>query len=219
MPIYGYIDESGTLVEQQVMTVSLVLLDGRRTADRITERILKELFPHLAGSVKDLNKKKLHFTDMQEPTQNLVASHLAKEKISGVINSHWHSNASETHQELFSRYTKMVQLLLYKGLEMTSGDLQIVIAEQGSPDTYKGKLFGDLGKTVELYRRRTGAYRSVGFELKSAQTVRGLQIADFYAGTVRKMWLEGLQGLESKASAPYRHVEHQIRLENYIDLE
>jgi hypothetical protein len=217
MPIYGYIDESGTLVEQQVMTVGLVLLDGRRSADRIAERILKELYPHLTELPKELGKKKLHFADMQEATQIKVARHLAQEKLCGVINSHWHSSESETHQILFSRYTMMIQLLLYKGLELTSGDLQLVIAEQGSPEIYKGKLFADLDKTVELYRRRTGVYRKVGFELNSAQIVRGLQLADFYAGTVRKMWLEGLQGREAKASAPYRQIEHQITLADYID--
>ncbi len=66
MATYGYVDESGTLVEQKVMTISLVLLDGHRTAHHITDRILKELFPHLAKDPKVLGKKKLHFADMQE---------------------------------------------------------------------------------------------------------------------------------------------------------
>lgn len=217
MTIYGYVDESGTLVEQRVMTVSLVLLEGRRAADHMSERILKELFPHLVKTPKVLGKKILHFTDMQESTQNHVASQLATQKISAVINSHWHIYGSETHQESFSRYTRMVQLLLYQGLEMTSGDFHLIIAEQGSPESYQAKLFADLGKTVSLHKKRTGNYRNVRFELKSAQTVRGLQLADFYAGTVRKMWLEGLQGFEANNSMPFRHLEHQITLKTYID--
>ena len=216
MSQFAYIDESGTLVEQQIMTVSLVLLSGRRTPDRIAERILKLLYPHLASNPKALGKKKLHFCDMSSTVQNQVAAQLAQEKITGVINSHWHTGLEETHQILFSRYTRMTQLLLYRALEMTSGDLIVVIAEQGSPETYKTALFEDLQKTVDLFRRRTGTFRKVTFELNSAQSLRGLQIADFYAGAVRKMWLESNTGVETHLCAPYRLVQHQIKLEDYF---
>lgn len=215
---YAYIDESGTLVEHEVMTVSLVLLSGRRTPDRISERILKVLYPHLAGNPKALGKKKMHFADMREEVQNQVATQLAQEKIAGVINSHWHTGAEEAHQILFSRYTRMVQLLIYRALEMTIGPLTVVIAEQGSPETYKSALFADLEKTVELFRRRTGSFRKVDFELDSAQTLRGLQIADFYAGAVRKMWLESMTGTDTHLCAPYRHIQHQVKLEDYFEL-
>lgn len=219
MASYAYIDESGTLVEHEIMTVSLVLLAGRRTPDRISERILKLLYPHLASNPKALGKKKLHFADMSGTVQNQVASQLAEEKITGVINSHWHTCEEETHQVLFARYTRMAQLLLYRALEMTTDDLTVIIAEQGSPETYKTALFADLEKTVELFRRRTGTFRKVNFELKSAQSLRGLQIADFYAGAVRKMWLESMTGVETHLCAPYRHVQHQIKLEEYFELE
>lgn len=69
MTIYAYVDESGTLIEHQVMTVSLVLLHGRKAADRINVNILKELYPQLAHDLKALGKKKLHFADMSEPVQ------------------------------------------------------------------------------------------------------------------------------------------------------
>ena len=219
MPQYAYIDESGTLVEHVIMTVGLVLMSGRRTPDRISERILKTLYPHLAGNPKALGKKKMHFADMSGTVQNRVAAQLAQEKITGVINSHWHTGEEETHQILFFRYTRMVQLLLYRALEVTTGDLTVVIAEQGSPETYKAGLLADLDKIVELFRRRTGTFRKVTYELKSAQSQRGLQIADFYAGTVRKMWLESMTGVESHLCAPYKHVQHQIKLEEYFELE
>jgi hypothetical protein len=219
MANFAYIDESGTLVEHEIMTVSLVLLGGRRTPDRISERILKVLYPHLAEDAKALGKKKMHFADMSGKVQNQVASQLAQEKISGVINSHWHTDEEETHPTLFPRYTRMVQLLLYRALEMTTGDLTVIIAEQGSPETYKTALFADLEKTVELFRRRTGVFRKVTFELRSAQSLRGLQIADFYAGAVRKMWLESMTGVETHLCVPYRHVQHQIKLEDYFELE
>jgi hypothetical protein len=47
----------------------------------------------------------------------------------------------------------------------------------------------------------------------------GLQIADFYAGAVRKMFLDSVNGLESNLSSPYDRLQHQISLEDYIDLE
>lgn len=216
---FAYIDESGTLIEHEIMTVSLVLLAGRRAPDRIADHILKQLFPHLAKDAKTLGKKKMHFADMTSEVQNQVASQLAKENIVGVINSHWHTASEETHHTLFSRYTTMVQILLLKALELTEGDLTVVIAEQGSPETYKTAFFADLSKVVTLYRQRTGIYRKVAFELKSAQTHRGLQIADFYAGTVRKMWLESRTGVEPHLCAPYKHVEHQLQLEDYFEFE
>lgn len=219
MSNYAYIDESGTLVEHEIMTVSLVLVAGRRTPDRISERILKLLYPHLADDPKTLGKKKMHFADMSGRVQDQVAGQLAQEKIFGVINAHWHSEKEETHQVLFSRYTRMVQLLLYRALEMTSGDLTVIIAEQGSPESYRTALFADLAKTVDLFRRRTGTFRKVSFELKSAQSQRGLQIADFYAGAVRKMWLETMTGVESHLCKPYRHIQHQIKLEDFFELE
>jgi hypothetical protein len=219
MSTHAFIDESGTLVEHKIMTVSLVLLEGRRSAERICQRILKELYPHLAHDPKALNRKQMHFADMPDSTQNQVARHLAAAKISAVINSHWHSGEDETHQILFTRYTKMVQLLIYRALEATTGDLTVIIAEQGSPESYRTIFFSDLQKTVDLYRRRSGQFRAVDFDLKSTKTVRGLQLADFYAGTVRKMWLESSNGAETHVCTPYRHVQNQITLENYIDLE
>jgi len=216
---FAYVDESGTLIEHEIMTVSLVLLEGRRAPERISERILELLYPHLADDPRALGKKKMHFADMTGDVQNIVAGQLAQENIVGVINSHWHTNEEEKHYTLFSRYTRMVQILLYKALERTEGDLTVVIAEQGSPDTYRAALFADLDKTVELYKQRTGKYRKVTYELKSAQTHRGLQLADFYAGTVRKMWLESKSGVETHLCSPYKHVQHQIQLEDYFEFE
>lgn len=218
MPTYAYIDESGTMPEHEVMTVSLVLLEGKRTGDHISQRVLKKLYPHLENNLKVLSQKKLHFADMSNETQNQVARIISKEKISGVINCHWHAVKEEVHQVRFNRYVKMLQSLLFKALEITSGDLVVVIAEQGSPDSYRNELFSELRKIVDEFHRRFGVFRHVEFELKSANNVRGLQLADFYAGTVRKMWLESSgQGVEVKACNPYCHLEHQITLTHFLD--
>ncbi|MFA6555280.1 MAG: hypothetical protein WCT03_02570 [Candidatus Obscuribacterales bacterium] len=212
------IDESGTLTEHKVMTVSVVLLDGRRSADHITERILKGLYPHIANIPRALAQKKLHFVDMSTATQNIIASHLAGEKIQGVINSHWHTGSEESHEIVFGRYTKMVQLLIYRALELTQGPLSVTIAQQGGFETYEKAFLDDLNKVVETFEKREKTFRAVDFSLKSAQTNRGLQLADFYAGSVRKMLLDTLDGLTPNSSSPYNQIQHQIRLEDYIDL-
>lgn len=219
MPFYAYIDESGTLSEHQVMTVSLVLLEGRRTADRAHHKILKELYPHLAHDQKALAAKKLHFTDMPTHIQNQVANQLAGERISAVINSHWHNMSEEAHSMSFGRYTKMVQLLLYRALEMTNGEMNVVIAQQGGWETYEKPFLSEVHKATELFSKRNQTFRSVAYKLKPAHTVCGLQLADFYAGTVRKMFLNSLTGLETHLSTPYDRVKHQISLEDFIDIE
>lgn len=217
MSYWGFVDESGTLAEQKVMTVSLVLVDGSRTADRINERILKDLHPHLAKDLKVLMKKNLHFVDMSESEQSRAAKILAKEKIAAVINSHWHSGEDEPYEVIFGRYTRMVQNILYKGLEFTSGDLNLVIAQQGGWETYEHNFLEEVGKAVLLFRQRQKAYRKVDMQLKPAHQIRGLQLADFYAGSGRKMLLERLDGSEG-ASSPYDQVEHQVRWQDYLDL-
>lgn len=213
-----YIDESGTLTEHKVMTVSAVLLDGRRSADRITERILRVLYPDIANIPRAMAQKKLHFVDMSYATQSLIASHLAGEKIQGIINSHWHTGTAENHEIVFGRYTKMVQLLIYRALEQTIGPLSVTIAQQGGFETYERAFLADLFKVVESFHKREKSYRAVEFCLKSAQTNRGLQLADFYAGSVRKMLLDSLDGLTANLSCPYNQIQHQIRLEDYIDI-
>lgn len=219
MPFYAYIDESGTLSEHQVMTVSLVLFEGRRAADRAHHKILQQLYPHLANDRKALGSKKLHFTDMADHTQIAIASQLAEERISAVINSHWHNTDDEAHGTVFARYTKMVQLLLFRALELTTGEIKVIIAQQGGWETYEKPFIADVRKAAELYSKRHHTFRTVDYELKPANTVSGLQLADFYAGTVRKMFLDSLAGLETHLSSPYAQVHHQIRLEDFIDLE
>ncbi|MDP3507585.1 MAG: DUF3800 domain-containing protein [Candidatus Melainabacteria bacterium] len=212
-----YIDESGTLAEHKVMTVGLVLLDGRRSADRITERILKDLYPDIGNMPRVMAQKKLHFVDMSTTIQSRIASHLAGEQIQGIVNSHWHTGAEENHEIVFGRYTKMVQLLIYRALEQTLGPPSVTIAQQGGFETYEKAFLADLFKVVESFHKREKIYRSVDFTLKSAQTNRGLQLADFYAGSVRKMLLDSLEGLTSDSSSPYSQIQHQIRLDDYID--
>jgi hypothetical protein len=214
---YAYIDESGTLSEHKVMTVSLVLLDGRRVADRIVQNLLKQAHPHLAKDPKALGKKKLHFTDMSDAMQNQIANQLAQEKIGAVINAHWHNGDEERYEVIFARYTKMIRRLLYRGLELTNGELNLVIAQQGGWETYQTEFISDISKAVEEFRKRKKIYRSVIYELQSAELNRGLQLADFYAGTVRKMYLSTFDGVKPEVCSPYNQVQHQITIDDYLE--
>jgi hypothetical protein len=217
---YAYIDESGTQPEHQVMTVSLVLVNGRRAAERVHLRVLKELHPHLVHEAKALSKKKLHFSDMPDDIQIVVARHLAQEQILSVINFYWHNGEDEPHEVIFGRYTRMVQLLLYRALELTTGELRVVIAQQGGWETYETPFLAEIEKSAKLFSKRNKqVFRQIDYELKPAQSVCGLQLADFYAGTVRKMFIDSLTGLEGHLSSPYSQVQHQISLEDFIDLE
>jgi hypothetical protein len=75
-------------------------------------------------------------------------------------------------------------------------------------------------KVAELYSKRNKhVFRAISYELKPAQSVGGLQLADFYAGCVRKMFMDSLDGLEAHSSNPYNQLRHQIRLEDFIDTE
>ncbi len=69
MVYYGYVDESGTQYEQQIMTVSLVLFHGKRAASRIHARIIKEQSLELSLNHRTLSKQKLHFVDLSENAQ------------------------------------------------------------------------------------------------------------------------------------------------------
>ncbi|MCA9801756.1 MAG: DUF3800 domain-containing protein [Cyanobacteria bacterium HKST-UBA02] len=219
MTHYAYIDESGTQPEHQVMTVSLVLFDGRKAAERARIRILKQLYPHLAHDLKALTRKKLHFTDMRDDDQSLVAGLLAQEKIAAVINSHLHTREDEPHSVLFGRYTKMVQLLLYRALELTNGEMRVIIAQQGGFETYEDGFLSDVNKAAELFSKRNKkVFRVIEYQLRPAHSVCGLQLADFYAGTVRKMLIDSMNGIEAELSSPFDLVQHQINLEDFIDL-
>lgn len=37
----------------------------------------------------------------------------------------------EAHSVAFARYTRMVQLLLYRALELKTGEMRVIIAQQG----------------------------------------------------------------------------------------
>lgn len=46
MSHHGYIDESGTLGHQQIMTVALVVLNGARAADKLHVKLAKATVPN-----------------------------------------------------------------------------------------------------------------------------------------------------------------------------
>ncbi len=220
MTKYAYIDESGTQAEHKIMTVSMVICDGRRVAGRVHARILGGMYRHKGLNLKALSKKQLHFADMSEQHRNSVARQLSRESINAVITSYWHQSDRDAHDVIFAHYTRMTQILIYRVLELTTGKLVIIVAQQGGWENYQQSFITKIKQAAELYSKRNqNVFRKVEYYVKPANTVPGLQLADFYAGAVRKMFLDCLNGLESHLSDPYRQIQHQIALENYIDLE
>jgi hypothetical protein len=142
---------------------------------------------------------------------------LAKEKITVVIALHWHSGEDEPHEVVFARYTKLVELLLYTALDLTSGKMTLVIAKQGGWETYAETFLAELRNCAELFCRRKKLYRSIDYELRSAQQVRGLQLADFYAGAGRKFLLDSLSDSGFRSRNPFDRIEHQILWADYVD--
>lgn len=77
MPVYAYIEESGIKHDQQVMIVSLVVLDSKHAHTKLQKKILNAIYPNLAArahSAKAAGKKPLqiHFTEL-EPDQRRIA--------------------------------------------------------------------------------------------------------------------------------------------------
>lgn len=83
-----------------------------------------------------------------------------------------------------------------------------MIAQQGGWETYRMNFLFDLAKAVDLFCKRKKVHRAVSYELKSAHLSSGLQLADFYAGTVRKMLLGSMTGLTADCCTPYDQVQH-----------
>ena len=64
MTEYGYVDESGTKDDQEIMTVGLVLFEGQFTARKIQKNVLQNVYPErfVRQHKRDKQKKLgLHF--------------------------------------------------------------------------------------------------------------------------------------------------------------
>lgn len=186
---HAYIDESGTMDHQGVMSVAMIILEGAHSAQKLHDQVMTALHPKYIELVKQMKKDRkpsnylphLHFADMSDQQKRIVSSRLAQAKATVFTAHHWHEG-DKTHQERFEIYTELVKMCTRKAFE-SHRELVIGIAKQGGWQKYESDFCSVLRMVPDEFSRE-GIYRKANFELLSA--VRpGVQLADFYAGTVR----------------------------------
>ena len=190
MPQYAYIDESGTMDYQEVMTVAMVVFEGVNSAAKLHEHVMAAVNPQYLQLVRKLKKERrqvsewpnLHFADMDQRSKHTAATRMAKANLTVFTGSHWHCAVPATHDDRFAIYTELVKLTISKAFG-NHKDLIVAIGKQGGWQKYERGFFAKLRLIPEQFTRK-GTYRNADFVLVSA-TKQGIQIADFYAGAVR----------------------------------
>lgn len=210
MPHYGFIDESGTLQEHEVLTVALVVLDGARVADKLHLKVSKSVFTPpktrgLAEKEKWFAAQKLHFADMDERQKLAMGAELAKANIAAVITNYWHTDESTSHEHRFAMYRSLVKATINKAFE-SFDDLMISVSKQGGWESYGPSFLQELRLLPDEFTKR-GDYRKGYFFLSSAAKP-GQQIADYFASSSRNFLLAKS---DASLSSPYECVQHQVR--------
>lgn len=207
MTRHGFIDESGTKDDHEIMTVALILFDGAFTAQKLHKSLIQELFAnHTKNSTKrDRRNSGLHYTDMSNSQRLAAAEILGKQSIQCFTSCFYHDGAEKSHEQRFEIYTSLIKLCLNDALEIHE-HLDLTIAQQSNWMTYKAPLTRDLNEIVSEKSARLG-FRTAKFGFESAAKA-GIQLADFYAGTTRGHLL---RHMDSTLGAPFDLVEHQIR--------
>ncbi len=192
MPHFVYIDESGTMDHQGVMSVAAVVFEGAHSAQNLHDQVMKALDPQYYQLVKRLKKERkpanemphLHFTELNDDQKRTVASRLAKAKLSIFTASYFHEPTPKNHDARFAIYTEVVKMTIRDTLE-DHKELVIAIGKQGGWQKYERDFRAQLRPLVEELTR-SGNYRKADFILLPA-TKPGIQIADFYVGTIRDL--------------------------------
>lgn len=199
MTLFGYIDESGTKDDQEIMTVALVLFDGAYVAHRLHKELVKQLLPNKKNS-------SLHYADITDKNLKLsVAEVLAMQSVQCFTACFYHDGTEKSHNERFDIYTSLIKLCLADALEIHE-HLDVSIAQQGGWNTYSGALTNELNEIVCEKSARFG-FRKATFSFKPAAKP-GIQFADFYAGATRGHLLKHR---DLTLGAPFDLVAHQIR--------
>jgi hypothetical protein len=194
MTHHAYVDESGTMDFQGVMTVAMVVLEGSHSAKRLHEHIMTALNPQYPQLVKQLKKERkstselpqLHFADMTGAQKRDISDRLAKAKVTVFAASHWHEGA-KTHDERFQIYTELVKMCIRSGFNYHK-ELAIAIAKQGGWPKYQQDFLARL-RTLPGEFTGAGNFRKADLELQSA-VKPGIQLADFYVGAVRDFLMD-----------------------------
>jgi hypothetical protein len=109
MTYYGFIDESGTMPRDKIMTVALIILHGKHAANKIHFQLAKLLYSHskIKGRGKLerwYNRKELHYADMTSIDKLIIGENLAKASLNAYVASVKHINMHDTHTFRFALY-------------------------------------------------------------------------------------------------------------------
>jgi len=206
-PRFGYIDESGTRDYQKVMTVALIVLEGKFSANKIHHEALNSLVPHRTRPETNTQflASGMHYCDMSKKQRSLVGLVLSRHPIECFISCHYHETNETSHAARFSIYTKLLITCLEEALK-THRDLVVTIGQQGGWSGYCTPLIKDLQNVVTAASGQRG-FRKAKFALQSAAKP-GIQLADFYAGATRDHLLTSRGG---RSTTPYDLIAHQVK--------
>ena len=214
MTKYAYVDESGTREHQKVMTVSLVLFEGRRSAEKLHERIMCTLFDDYLERRRLFKKKaihrlpSLHYSEMNSNDRVLIAKKLGVAAVSCYVAYYWHDGNAIDHELRFAIYTNLVKEAILLATRHHN-ELAVTVAQQGGWQGYEKKFEAEL-KSLEYDTTSDGkVYRKLFVDLQPARHP-GIQLSDFYAGVCRDYVLNADQ---EQLLAPYRLIERQVVLE------
>ncbi|MBP6744253.1 MAG: DUF3800 domain-containing protein [Candidatus Obscuribacterales bacterium] len=207
MTNYGYIDESGTKDDQEVMTVALIVLEGRFTANNIHKQVLASVYPKHAANKHDKsqNKPSLHYAHMKKEHLRSSGKILANNNIDCFASCIYHDGSEKPHAERHRIYSKLIANCVFQAIEVFD-DLIINIAQQGNWQTYRVDLVNSLQLLISNVSQR-GAYKKAKFEFQSAAKP-GIQLADFYAGATRGHLL---RHKDASLSDAYDLIAKQVR--------
>jgi hypothetical protein len=189
MTIYAYIEESGIKHDQQVMIVSLVMLDSKYAHIKIQKKILNALYPNLAARAQSakaagLKPLHIHFTELEPDQRRTVAEVLAAEQIHVLTCVHYHDGCPKSAEEQRVRYSTMVKLVVAEAIRQYE-DLELAIAFTSSfHPSYQIPLCEEIENIrTELHARH--GFRKLKVDFFPA-SLAGVQLADVYAGARRE---------------------------------
>ena len=210
MTVHGYIDESGTMPKDEVMAIALVLCSGRNKADRIHYRTAQKLYPEQASKPRIIDAVDMHFCKMSEDFIEITATSLREEPIKAFVSYRYHDEETSHFAGLMKQYVFMAKQAIYQALVTADEDLEIILGAMGQKPKYEKALCAEIESVSKLYaQRHKGKFRKVSCSVASAR-VKGIQLADFYAGATRRMVISLEKGAEKGSSAPFNHLESQI---------
>jgi hypothetical protein len=218
---YAYIDESGTREYQGVMTVALIVLEGRRTAEKLHEKVMCTLFEDYIEKRKLFKKKAihrlpyLHYTEMSRNHRERVGVKLAAASVSAYVSYYWHDGKATKHEQRFEIYTNLVKESILLATR-DHNELSVTVAQQGGWQGYERQFEQQL-KALEYDHTNGRMYRRLTIKLNSARHP-GIQLSDFYAGVSRDFIINPD---DEPLLTAFRAVESQIvfDLSSFVPIE